>query len=151
MNLINLKSEPISRSSLESTSTKLTIKLKEIESYLLQKYEISLEWLKLTEEQNKEYKVEFLKSLSFYKISYPKDQPFLIANAKDGDFEYSYELTVIEDISLNAKIDTKINFGELSSAYLFRKEKDEEKSFVFLYERFGESGERTDNIIVVEY
>jgi len=151
MNVIELESEMIERSLLESISSDFVVKLEEIESHLLQTYEEYIEWMSLTEEQLEEFKEDFLKNLSFHKIDYPKGKPVLISNAKDGNFEYGYELNVIEDISINSKIETKVSLGDVFSTYLFQKENNEEPSFLFLYECIGDSGERTDNIFIVEY
>jgi hypothetical protein len=46
---------------------------------------------------------------------------------------------------------TKVSMGEIFSTYLFEKEKSEETSYLFLYETIGDSGERTDSIIVVKF
>jgi hypothetical protein len=151
MNLIELERKSIERSSLENISSEFSTKLKEVESFLVQEYEEYIKWMKLTEEQVKEFKDAFQENLCYEKILYPNGQPVLISNAKDGDFEYGYNLTLIEDISINTKMKTKVSMGEIFSTYLFEKEKSEETSYLFLYETIGDSGERTDSIIVVKF
>lgn len=151
METLVLKGEKVAINTLENYSVALKERLTVIESELLRIYEgdYAHSWAGISEHYVELRKMEFLESLVYEKIEYPKDHPIMLSNDRNGGFEYLYDRTLLKEYSLNARINSEVRFHGSPALYLVDKVNPLEESFLFFYEKtLSDEGQKNKVIIV---
>jgi archaellin len=151
LNKVSIKRDEIVKISEKITKVVLDFE-KEIIQNIIEQFKLNsgLSHRDLTEEEIEMFTEDAKRTIKYSKVIYPNQKHYLLTNGKDGDYEYHYQLKLLEDKGIRVKMKNKTVFNESSTCYLIEKSEFDKPSYVFYHEcNYFDTDEINELILVI--
>lgn len=86
-----------------------------------------------------------------YKLAeYPEAEHIILANGLQGGFDYSYDLTLQEDILINLIIKQKVEINDTSVCYFLEKLDEKKEAYCMYKEREDFDGKLKETFVLIK-